>query len=71
MNQDAQTLYKLVILYFLDTTDFPVTNAQISDYLLNHDFGDYFNIQTALSTLESDSMIQKTKKINRSFLRIT
>ena len=32
------------ILNMLDKVDFPLTNAQVSDYLLNHDFGDYFNI---------------------------
>lgn len=71
MNQDAQTLYKLVILYFLNSTDFPLTNAQVSDYLLNHDFGDYFNIQSALSALEEDSLIQRNTRVHRSFLSIT
>lgn len=71
MNDDAITLYKLVILYFLDTADFPITNAQLSDYLLNHEFQDYFTIQTALSCLEEDHMIIKDSKLRRSFMKIT
>ena len=28
------TLYKLIILYMLDRVDFPLTNSQISSFLL-------------------------------------
>ena len=28
------TLYKLIILYMLSKVDFPLTNAQISDFIL-------------------------------------
>ena len=31
---DALTLYKLIILYMLDRVDFPLTNSQISEFIL-------------------------------------
>ncbi|MFW5631973.1 MAG: DUF4364 family protein, partial [Acetivibrio ethanolgignens] len=31
---DALTLYKLIILFILDKVDFPLTNAQLSNFIL-------------------------------------
>ena len=36
------TLYKLIILYMLDKVDFPLTNAQISEFILNKGYTTYF-----------------------------
>ena len=32
---ESFTLYKLIILYMLDKVDFPLTNAQLSDFILD------------------------------------
>ena len=32
---EAFKLYKLIILYMLDKVDFPLTNSQISEFILN------------------------------------
>ena len=32
--QDPITLYKLIVLYMLDRVSFPLTGAQISDFML-------------------------------------
>ena len=32
---EAFTLYKLIILYMLDKVDFPLTNSQISEFVLD------------------------------------
>ena len=45
------TLYKLIILYMLDKVDFPLTNAQISEFILNKGYTTYFKLQQALSEL--------------------
>ena len=34
MLQDPLTLYKLIVLYMLNRVNFPMTNAQVSDYIL-------------------------------------
>ena len=46
MAQDAFTLYKLIILYMLERAKLPLTNAQISDFILENDYTNYFNIQS-------------------------
>ena len=32
---EAYTLYKLIVLYMLDKLDFPLTNGQISEFILD------------------------------------
>ena len=49
MISTPQTLFKLMILYFLDSVDFSLSNAVISDYILEKGYTDYFNIQKAFS----------------------
>ena len=44
------TLYKLIILYMLDKVDFPLTNAQISGFILDKGYTTYFKLQQALSS---------------------
>ena len=51
MQPDTLTLYKLIILYILDKVDFPLTNAQVSDFILEKEYTNYFNIQQAISEL--------------------
>ncbi|MCD8337928.1 MAG: DUF4364 family protein [Lachnospiraceae bacterium] len=51
------TLYKLIILYMLDKADFPLTDAQISDFILNQGYTDYFTLHSVLGDLEDSQMI--------------
>ena len=46
---EAFKLYKLIILYMLDKVDFPLTNSQISEFILNEGYTTYFKLQQALS----------------------
>ncbi len=34
MLEDTLTLYKLIVLYILSRITFPITNAQVSDFIL-------------------------------------
>ena len=40
---EAFKLYKLIILYMLDKVDFPLTNSQISEFILNEGYTTYCN----------------------------
>ena len=42
---EALTQYKLIVLYMLDQVDFPLTNTQISNFVLEKDYTTYFTIQ--------------------------
>ena len=58
---DALTLYKLIILYMLDRVDFPLTNSQISEFILDKGYTDYFKLQQAIPELsQADSIHVKT-----------
>ena len=46
-------LYKLIILCMLDQVDFPLTNSQISEFILDEGYTTYFKLQQALSELLS------------------
>lgn len=68
---DALTLYKLIILFILDKVDFPLSNAQLSNFILGKEYTNYFNIQQAINELEATGLIKGETVRNRSLLRIT
>ena len=51
MQSDTFMLYKLIILFMLEKVDFPLTNSQISDFILEKDYTNYFTVQQVLSEL--------------------
>jgi len=65
MQQDTSMLYKLIILYILRRVNFPLTNAQLTAFILEKEYTNYFNIQQAISELIDDSYIS-TKTIRNS-----
>ena len=52
MLSDPITLYKLMILYMLDHVNFPLTNSQLTDFFLDHEYTTYFTLQQALNELK-------------------
>lgn len=66
------TIYKLTILYMLDKSSIPLSNTQISNFFLDWDYTDYFNIQEALSELQdSDLIIPRPTYRNTQYLLTT
>ena len=57
MQQDGNTLYKLIVLFMLDKVDFPLTNSQISEFILDQGYTNYFTLQTAINELVESDMI--------------
>ncbi len=58
---DSLTTYKLLILYMIDVMNYPLTNAQISDFILGRGYTDYFNVQQAISDLTETGLIVPEK----------
>ncbi len=52
------TLYKLIILYMLDRVSFPMTNDQLSEYILTKGYMDYFKFQQTMSELKSTGLVK-------------
>ena len=65
------TLYKLIILYMLDKVDFPLTNAQISGFILDKGYTTYFKLQQALSELTESGFIREDATHSRTFYHLT
>ncbi|MDF2586525.1 MAG: hypothetical protein K0S41_366 [Anaerocolumna sp.] len=71
MQTDAFTLYKLIILFLLDKVEFPLTNAQISNFILEKDYTNYFNIQQSISELIEADFVTVETVGHSSHYRIT
>ena len=49
---DTLTLYKLIILKMLAQIDSPLSNSQISEFILEKEYTNYFTLQQVLSEME-------------------
>ena len=58
MLSDPMTLYKLMNLYMLKQVNFPLTNAQLTDFFLQHEYASYFTLQQALNELQESGLIR-------------
>ncbi|MCM1268029.1 MAG: DUF4364 family protein [Bacteroidales bacterium] len=71
MKQDPLTLYKLITLYMLDRVTFPLTKAQIGDFLLGHDYTNFLTLQQVIAELIDAELIRAASRRNRTYLEIT
>ncbi|MDY5985968.1 DUF4364 family protein [Sporofaciens sp. SGI.106] len=65
------TLYKLIVLYMLNKVDFPLTNSQISEFILDKGYTTYFKLQQAISELIESGFIKEEAAHNRTFFHLT
>ena len=71
MLQDPLTLYKLIVLYMLDRVTFPLTTAQISDFILGKEYTNFLTLQQVFSELADTGLIETRSANNRTHLTIT
>lgn len=71
MASDSLTLYKLIVLYMLDKLDFPLTQSQISDFILEKEYTNYFTLQKVLHELDETSLVDPKQVRNSTFFYIT
>ena len=71
MLQDPLTLYKLIVLYMLNRVTFPLTTAQISDFILGKDYTNFLTLQQVINELTDAGMISSQSIRNRTHLAIT
>lgn len=65
------TLYKLIILYMLEKVDFPLTNSQISEFILDKGYTTYFKLQRAIAELNESGFIREESTHSRTFYHLT
>lgn len=71
MATESMTLYKLMVLYMLKKVNFPLTNSQITDFILQKEYTTYFTLQEAISELISDKFIQLINFRNSTQYKLT
>ena len=68
---EPNTIYKMTILAMLDKVDFPLSNTQISNFFLDHDYTDYFTVQQMISSLLDSELIRSKSTHNNTQYYLT
>lgn len=71
MNAETGKVIKLTILYILKRVDAPVSNSQITNYMLENDFTDYFTLQSLMGELIDDGFVWSRTVRNRTFYSLS
>jgi DNA-binding PadR family transcriptional regulator len=65
------TTYKLIVLYMAEHANETLTNSEFSEFVLDKDYTDYFQIQQVLSELVETELLKKRTISNSSYYEIT
>ena len=68
---DTLTLYKLIILKMLTQIYSPLTNSQISEFILEKEYTNYFTVQQVLAEMEETGLVTISSSHNSSIYHIT
>ena len=68
---DTLTLYKLIVLKMLDQVNSPLSNSQISEFILEKEYTNYFTLQQVLSEMEETGLVMITTNHNSSLYHMT
>lgn len=71
MLESSSTLYKLIILYMLNKVSFPLTNAQISGFILDAGYTNYFHLQQALNEMIESHLVTTETIRNTTYYHMT
>ncbi|MEI3280079.1 MAG: DUF4364 family protein [Eubacterium ramulus] len=68
---DLHTMYRVMILYMLNQVEYPLTNTQITNFILEKEYTNSFTVQEILSDLISSQLITAESTHNNARYRIT
>ena len=68
---DPLTLYKLIVLYMLNRVSFPLTAAQISDFILTREYTNFLTLQQVIRELTDTGIVDARTVRNRTQLLLT
>ena len=68
---DPLTLYKLIVLYMLNRVSFPLTAAQISDFILTREYTNFLTLQHVIRELTDPGLVDARTVRNRTQLLLT
>lgn len=70
-SKESLMLYKLIILFLLDKVSFPLTQSQVSEFILDKGYTDYLTLQQVLAELIENNLLTTSKSLHRTQLIIT
>ena len=68
---DPLTLYKLIVLYMLNRVSFPLTAAQISDFILTREYTNFLTLQQVIRELTDTGLVDARTVRNRTQILLT
>ena len=71
MQNETLMLYKLIILYILDSVDYPLTNTRLTEFIVERQYTNYFNVQQVLAELVEDGYVSSETSRNTTTYLIT
>ncbi|MBQ9765252.1 MAG: DUF4364 family protein [Lachnospiraceae bacterium] len=66
MATEVNTIYKLIILYMLNKINIPMSNTQISEFLLGKEYTNYFNLQQIIAELLESEFLKITDNTQKT-----
>ena len=70
-SKESLMLYKLIILYMLNQVSFPLSKAQISEFVLEKGYTNYLTLQQILAELTDNNLIASSITRHRTQFTIT
>lgn len=70
-NPDQELKAKIIILYIINHFSVPLTNQQLTDFILEHDIMNYFDLQQYLTDLVDSSMLEYSQSEGEQYYIIT
>lgn len=68
---EMKMLYRLIILYMLETSKTPLSNNEITLFILDKEYTTFFTIQQSILDLQTSGLITAETKAGDTFYRIT
>lgn len=68
---ESLVLYKLIVLYMLDTIETPLSNSQISDFMLTYNLATYFTIQQSINEMLENKLLKEEKVLHSTLFTLT
>ena len=71
ISEESLTTYKLMILRILEQTDYPLTDSQLSEFFVTHEYVDYFQFRRAIGELIDSDYLTRDIIRNMTHYHIT
>jgi predicted transcriptional regulator len=70
-NSDRQLKAKIILLYLINQFSVPLTNQQLTDFVMEHELMNYFDLQQYLTDLVETSMLEYSASEGDDYYIIT